>query len=69
MRVFFVKIPFLYLREREVAREGVSREEREEEQGEGEETGSTTRGFIPGPWDCGLSQRQMLNLPSHPGTP
>lgn len=36
MRVFF-KIPFLYLREREVAREGVSREEREEEKGGGEE--------------------------------
>ena len=26
-------------------------------------------GLIPGPWDDDLSQRQMLNQLSHPGTP
>ena len=30
---------------------------------------SLTCGSIPGPWDHDLSQRQMLNWLSHPGTP
>ena len=42
-------------------------------EGEGEADSSLSRevmqGLIPGPWDHDLSQRQMLNHLSHPGTP
>ena len=64
LAVFFLKILFIYLRERE------------HECGEGQRekqtpcgAGSLMQGSIPGPWDRDLSLRQMFNRLSHPGTP
>ena len=50
--------------------------ERENEQGERQRekqiphgAGKPTQGWIPGPWDHDLSQRQLLNHLSHSGVP
>ena len=41
--------------------------EREKQAAHG--AGSQMQGSIPGPWDHGLSQRQLLNPLSHPDAP
>ena len=56
--LFFLR--FIYLFDRERAQQGEQQREREKQ---------VMRGSIPGLWDHDLSQRQMLNHLSHPGTP
>ena len=67
--LFFFKLLFIYLTERDTAREGTQAGE----VGEGEAGFPLSRepdvGLIPAPWDHDLSRRQTLNWLSHPGAP
>lgn len=64
--LFFLRILFIYLTQREKAhRQG----KREKEKQAPHWARSLMQGSIPGPQDHDLSQRQMFNQLSHPGTP
>ena len=71
---YFIILSLYYLFDREREREQASTSKRGGRWREREKDtpcwpGSPTQGLIPGPWDHDLSQRQMLNGLSHPGTP
>ena len=61
----FLKILFLYLRERKSTSRSGKQMEREKQTPHW--AGSSMWNSIPGPWDPNLSGRQMLNQLSHPG--
>ena len=68
---FFKNKDFIYLLERESARDSMSGVEgqREREKQIPHWAGSLMQDSIPGPQDHDLRQRQMLKWLSHPGTP
>ena len=66
--LFFFKISFIYLRERE-HKPGKGRSRLPSKRGGQHRAQSHNPGIMTWPWDHDLSWRQMLNQLSHPGAP